>query len=134
MRRLVRRNGLILLCAILACAPSRRATDAQRPRVVRSSELITAEEIASRQWTDVYEVIVTLRGNWLHDRGPDTINGQVGEVQVHFDELRLGGVGALRGMPVMNVTSIRYHRPNAAAARWGMGYDHGAIVVSTRQR
>lgn len=134
MRRLVRREGLILLCVLIACSPSRRATEGERPRTARSSELITAEEIGGRQWTDVYEVIVTLRGNWLHDRGPDTINGEVGEVRVHLDELRMGGVSALRGMPVMNVTSIRYYRPNAAAARWGMGYDHGAIVVSTRQR
>lgn len=134
MPRHLGRQGLVLLCAALACTPARRTADVESPRVARSAELITAEEIGSRQWTDVYDVILTLRRNWLHDRGPDTINGQVGEVQVHLDEMRLGGVGALRGMPVMNVTSIRYYRPNAAAARWGMGYDHGAIVVSTRQR
>ena len=131
----LRRLATLCIAALaLACGP-RAEAPGDRPRPTRRADLITADEIAQRSWQDVYELVLTLRANWLNDRGPDTITGPRGEVQVHLDGVRVGGGAvALQGVSAMYVTSIRYHSPNAAAARWGLGYGHGAIEISTRRR
>ena len=126
--------ALVLGALTPACGGSRRTDGSAPAREPRRSGLITEAEIARRDWSDVYEVVLTLRGNWLHDRGPDTISGRPAEIQVHLNTFRLGGVGALRGMSAVNVRAIEWVPPNEAAGRWGLGYNHGAIVVWTQDR
>ena len=57
-----------------------------------------------------------------------------GEVQVHLDDVRLGGVGTLREIPVIDVSYMQFYDPASASARWGLDHSHGAIYVSTRPR
>ena len=68
-------------------SPHRRRTDA-----------ITREEMASGQFASAYDIVRTLRPQWLVARGPDTVLGGPGEVQVRVDDSWLGGVGSLRGV------------------------------------
>ena len=128
---------LLLTLGAGACAShpkSADATESPRPRARHRSDMITAEEMDRKHWSSVYDMISELHANWLNVRGPDTIMGEPGAVQVQLDEVRLGDVSALRSMPVLNIAYVQYFDPISAAARWGLGYNHGAILVSTRPR
>jgi hypothetical protein len=51
---------------------------------------------------------------------------------VRLDDNELGTVQSLRALSPIGITSIRFFDPVASAGRWGLGYAHGAIVISTR--
>ena len=134
VRRLVRRLAAagVALAALgaLACASGpKQAGAAQR----RNANVITVEEMQSVQFSNLFDVVQALRFRWLQSRGPDSINMQSGQVQVRLDDTQLGGVETLRNIPPTGVVSIQWVDPNTAAGRWGMGYGHGAILVSTRR-
>jgi hypothetical protein len=96
------------------------------------TDLITIEEIDQRgQYSNLYTLIEVLRPRWLRSQGPDTLLGQQGQVQVHVDGNRFGGVEALRNLSAAGVTSIQWIDPIDAAARYGLNHSHGAIIVST---
>ena len=61
------------------------------------------------------------------------IIGKPGGVQVHLDDVHLGGVDTLREIPVIEIAYIQFFDPATASARWGLDHSHGAIYVSTRQ-
>jgi hypothetical protein len=110
-------------------------------------EWITPTDIAkSGQTGNVYDLVYSLRRNWLNLRGtnglsegPETVNigGQdvtlngAPELAVYLDNARLGNVDALRTVPVAGITGVRYYDPAEATMRWGAGNTHGAIQVTT---
>ena len=134
MRHLVRRS--LVVCALLtvaACAGAgKRSPDAARPRT--RTDLITPVEIQSAQWASAYDLVNNLRPQWLRSRGPDTIRGRPGEVQVVLDGVRLGGVGALRSLPASGISFLQFYDGITAAARWGAGFGNGAIYITTGTR
>jgi hypothetical protein len=131
MTPLARRSAaLALALAGLACASGPRKGSPSR----RGNDVITAEEMASVQFSNLFDLVQALRFRWLQSRGPDSINMQPGQVQVRLDDTRLGGVETLRTVAPTGVVSIQWVDPTTAAARWGMGYGHGAIVISTRRQ
>lgn len=100
--------------------------------VLGRSNLISMDEIGQRgHFGDLYDLIHDLRPRWLQSRGPDTFLGRQGEVQVHVDGHRLGGVGVLRTLAAAEVASIEWLGPSDAAARFGPNYSHGTIIIST---
>ncbi len=105
-------------------APGARAARTDR-------QLLTRDEIRSTQFTNAYEVVRALRGNWLRVRSADSFaKSQV--LQVYLDMQRLnGGVEELRLMQPANIASIRFMDPIQASARWGMDHGAGAILVTT---
>jgi hypothetical protein len=107
---------------------SRRADVGAR----RGGDTITRDEIQAGQFSNVFDLVQARRFRWLQSRGTDSINQAPGEVQVLLDGTRLGGVQTLRSLAPSDVTSIQFVDPVAAAARWGLGYAHGAILVSMR--
>lgn len=108
---------------------------------------ITAEEIQRAGVnTNVYDLINTLRRNWLNVRGVDTfseaprrvtVDGQdvtiPGEPQliVYLDNTRLGTISQLRDLPVPGIVGVRYYDGPEATFKWGAGHSHGAIQVLT---
>jgi hypothetical protein len=137
LQPLLRRATVLLLALGSGACASHNSADAAsepRPRVRHRSDLITQEEMDRKHWTNVYEMVSELHANWLNGRGPDTILGEPGSVQVQLDDVRLGDVSTLRSLPVMNIAFVQYFDPISASARWGLGYNHGAILVSTRSR
>lgn len=108
---------------------------------------ITSDEIAhSGVSTSVYDLVYSLRRNWLNVRGIETLseaprtvesNGQqitiAGEPQliVYLDNTRLGTISELHSLPVAGVMEVRYFDGPQATYRWGSGHSHGAIVVVT---
>jgi hypothetical protein len=131
MTRLARRSAAVALAlAGLACASGARKGSPPRG----GNDVITAEEMQRVQFSNLFDLVQALRFRWLQSRGPDSINMQPGQVQVRLDDTRLGGVETLRTVAPTGVVSIQWVDPTTAAARWGMGYGHGAIVISTRRQ
>lgn len=105
-------------------APGTRAARPDR-------QLLTRDEIRSTQFTNAFEVVRALRGNWLRLRSADSF-GKSSVLQVYLDMQRLnGGVEELRLMQPANIASIRFMDPIQASARWGMDHGAGAILVTT---
>lgn len=126
---------LIVCIAAAALGGGAGCASGARPVIPRSRpDLITAEEMQHRQSTSAYNLIHETRSTWLHVRGRDTISGEQGEIVVMLDGVRLGGIESLRQIPVMGLSSIRYHTPIDASTRWGMGHAHGVIALTSRAR
>ena len=124
--------GAALLVVAAACARARAPRDGEpaagdAPR--RRGDVITRAEIARGQYANAYEVVRTLRPQWLLPRGADTFVNAPGEVQVRVDESWLGGVATLSSVAVAGIEAIRYVDPVAAAGRWGGDFRNGAIVI-----
>jgi hypothetical protein len=138
--------GASLLHVNKSCSGAARATAA--PRAGR--EPITADEIARAGISgNVYDVVYTLRRNWLNVRGinsategihavvvndqPVVVDGEP-QLVVYLDNLKLGTLTELKRLPTVGVTSIRYYDPAEANYLWGTGHTHGAIQVLTVER
>lgn len=94
--------------------------------------MLLREEILSTQFTNLFDVVRTLRGNWLRVRTADSF-GRSSQVQVYLDMQRLSGVEELRALAPTNVLSIRFLDPVQASARWGMDHGAGAIFILTKK-
>jgi hypothetical protein len=145
MRRTPPVVALLFMTPFAACAhggargesPDRAvASDSVAPRPRRprwNADRLTIDEFGGRSWANLYEVVSTLRGNWLNRRGFDTINGDERDVQVLLDGYAIGGAEQLRAQSVEGVVYLQHYVPRSATARWGMGFGKGAIYISTRE-
>ncbi|MDB4893297.1 MAG: hypothetical protein JWL61_5152 [Gemmatimonadetes bacterium] len=128
----MRRTARLLLLSALAlassCSQPHRTDNAPRS----SADVITAQDIRATSFTNVYDLVAALRFRWLQARGTDTVNLQPGNVMVRLDDNELGTVQALRSLSPVGISSIHFVDPVSAGGRWGLGYAHGAIVISTR--
>jgi hypothetical protein len=95
------------------------------------ANLLTREEIGEQGPSNAYNVIQALRPNWLQKRGQASFT-QEGEIQVYLDGTGIGGIETLRGIHTDNVESIRFLDARQAMYRFGVGHEHGAILVATR--
>ena len=134
-RRLLACALLLALPAFPACHHSTTAAD-KRPAMRRrtSGDMLTLEDIQSRDWTSVYELVSTLRANWLNLRGTDTINGPQESVKVLLDGVPIGGIEQLHQQSVVGVQYVQYFDPVSASGRWGLGFGKGAIYISMRRK
>ena len=137
MRQIIRtciRAGMTL--TLLACAgsaPNRNvgATTGVGPSASsRRSDLLSYDEIQSQHWLNAYDLVSALRANWFNPRGQDSFR-ETPEVAVMYNGVRAGGPEFLRTITVDDVAFMQYFDPIAASARFGLGFGHGAIYVST---
>ena len=127
MSKLMWRSPVLLLVLALAVGCSTNAAGTRAGR----SDTITLDDLRSANPTNLYDAVRTIRPNWLRARSPNSVQ-RPGQVQVYFDDTRLGGVETLRNVPVQGVAYIRWFDPISASSRWGLDHEQGAIVVSTR--
>jgi hypothetical protein len=97
---------------------------------------------------DALDIVRSLRANWLVERGgkrfaeqglvisaDDKGNTVVGPgqptIQVYLDDAKMGGVDALRQIPVPSIRKIERLTPAEANYRFGAGHDHGVILVTS---
>jgi hypothetical protein len=123
--------SLFALGAAIAACAGRQTPDGGTGRRSASGPITRAEMDAAR-YASLYDVVLALRGHWLQGRGPSTITGRPAEIQVIVDEIRMGGVEALRAIQSDNVVSIAFVDPVAATQRWGGSHAQGTIVVTMR--
>lgn len=116
-----------------ACAPAGGTTESG-VRSRSNRDVITAEEVQATNRNTVYEVVQRLHPQWLRSRGVATMDPGGAGIVVLLNGSRIGGISALRQIPANGVSSIEYVDGPTATQRWGTGFGHGAIVVSTAAR
>ena len=115
------------LSAGCASATSQSGTN----RETRS--VLTQEQLAATNTTNLYEAIAKLRPDWLTSRGPTSVTNAAPSVpSVFMNGTMLGKAEYLREMRVLDVTEVRYWEPGPASARFGMGHPRGVIELSRR--
>jgi hypothetical protein len=128
MRAATRPLAFLALFALAAGCAGQQPSAESGARVDRN--LLTAEQLSSHSYQNAYEAVEALRTNWLKPRGSDSFNSP-SVVLVYLDNVKLGGVETLRGLPLANILVIRHYDANQANARWGVGHASGVIQVTT---
>lgn len=126
---LLRLGAALALVVAGACASG--PGDGAAP-ATPDQHLITREEIDRGQWSDVYDLVRSLRPSWVRSRGVDSFENP-GEVQVYVDGTRLGGVQLLRTLPTHAIERLEWIDPVSAAGRWGLNHGHGVIYITYRR-
>lgn len=124
--------GILFLLSATACASSgsQNTGTAQTNR----RDLLTQEQIQATNRQNAFEVVETLRSNWLRPRGQTSLTQRSAEVLVYVNNQRVGGVDQLRAIPAMLITSIQWYDGIAASGRWGLDHGAGVIMVNTSGR
>lgn len=122
------RSSIALLMLLGACA-----SGGTRGAPVRRPNMITDEQIRATNHSTAYDVVRSLRPNWLHTRGPDSFTNP-GQIQVYLNDMRLGGVEQLRSLPTSGIAFIQWYDGISAAGRWGLDHGNGVIYVSMTPR
>jgi hypothetical protein len=100
-------------------------------RVREDPNIITREQIQEMRFTTAFDVVKTLRGNWLNARGVESFRYPT-VVQVYLDEVRVGDVSTLQTIATAPIQYIRYYNAQDATAKWGVDHGRGAIYISTK--
>jgi TonB-dependent Receptor Plug Domain len=140
---LVRRAShaaLLIVTMMLAACASSSANPIRAPQM-KNQQAMDREEIRGTQYTNMYDVINSLRGNWLRVKGPDSF-GRPSRLQIYLDGQRLSNVDdsnspygqELRSLNPVDIESVRYFDAVQASARWGAGHGAGAIALVTAKR
>ena len=117
------------VAAAPAAAQTAAAPAARAPR--RDRNKITEEELAGRTEADAHSFIQKTRSQWLRVRGQSSMSLNE-QVWVYRYGAKIGGVGALRNVPLSEVREIQYLDGSAATARFGADHGAGAILLITR--
>lgn len=118
---------LLLTATAVACAPPASSSR------TRNANVLTADEIAASQATTAYDAIRNLRPNYLRSRGTHTFEpGAVQAPHVFLDGQKYGDLESLKTMSAQAIREIRFLNASDATTKYGTGYTHGIIEVSTR--
>jgi hypothetical protein len=124
---------LAVLFASAGCASS-----ATPPATRAARNIITRAEIDVTPAHSAYELVSRLRPTWLRATAPGSISGGAIRSQVtlvYLDDIRLGGVEALRTIGTLPIRSIRFlDATEAGIVLRDIGTQPiaGAIVIRTR--
>ncbi|HKG91582.1 MAG TPA: hypothetical protein VKA84_06820 [Gemmatimonadaceae bacterium] len=115
-------------------APAAAPRPPQRQSARDNRNVISLDEIsASTEAQNAYDLVRRLRPAFLVDRGPPSFRTSVPRTaQVYVDNVRMGGIEALRDIPRDGVAEIRYYSGPDATTRWGTGHSSGVIYVAMR--
>ena len=132
---MTRRTRLLALAAFSAlasaCAGSHGSNRPEAPVARRSSDVITAEELATTGESNVYMAVQRLRPQWLRarPRGQTRLGGAEAGVVVYIDATRYGSLNSLQSLAVGGIYEIRRYDASEATNRFGTGHTNGAIVI-----
>ena len=140
--RSISRHMFVSLAALAFAS----AAGAQNPGK-KNSDVILREELQGAQGSNAYELVQSLRPQWLRERGHETIRTQQVErpngrgrievattsaepaLLVYINDSRFGDVDSLRDIPATGLGSLEFISPTKATLRWGSGHTKGVIVV-----
>lgn len=136
MKRSISKLALPFLVVLsAACASASGGGSEDSP--VGNTDIITREEInRTGSAQNAYQLIQTLRPQWLITRGITNLRQAAGEedIVIYMDNARLGYRDQLRRVPLGGVRYLEFFDAPHATQRWGGGHIHGAILISTRDR
>jgi hypothetical protein len=124
------RAALAALCLVVACASGSRATGAA-VRARPNPNLITANEIASTDETDAFELVRKLRPQFLTSHGRTT-GAPPPTPLIYVDGVYYGELPSLHAVNVRMIESISYHSLAEATTMHGRGHEGGSIDIVTR--
>jgi outer membrane cobalamin receptor len=126
----LRAIATVFLAALLAaCASTSGGSTPGRQRNV-----ISQQEIAESNMTTAYEIVESLRPEYLRSRGTASMRSQTPETAVvYIDGVRAGGLDALRQVSRDLLQEIRFLNGSDATTMYGTGHGGGAIQVITRR-
>ncbi len=117
------------------------------PTAAPNRGVITRSEIETSGVTNAYELIQSLRGEWLRaERGTnqwsESARGVVSETEanvtpgdarivVYLNSSRLGGLETLREISLYELQRAEFVGPAQATTRYGTGHAHGVIQLWT---
>lgn len=128
MRRLS--HTFVLLLLVLAC----HAQQAGKPGSARR-DVITEEEIEASHAANVYDLVASLRGEYLKDRGKISIKMNTREKAVVFlNDQEYGIVETMRNIPKGRISQVRYINGIDAVNRFGAQYGGGIIMLVSRNQ
>lgn len=113
--------------AVAACASAGTAGESRRV----DQNLLTREEMATVDVSNLYDVVERLRPRWLQIRAPKSINSTT-EIVVYMGQSYLGGPDVLRQFNMNTVAQLRYlDAAKAYATLSGIGGRsvEGAIII-----
>lgn len=129
-------------------APDRPGIEIQRPRGGR--DVITREQITTSGARNVFELVSSMRKEWLVTRGTnsfrETATGAGGgtglnaalqvepgkaTVVVYMDDVSLGDAESMRDILINDIMEIRFLDARQATYRYGSGHSHGVILLKT---
>jgi len=94
---------------------------------------ISEGEIGELEFHTAYEVIQTLRPQWLRSRGVNSfIDPTPSFADVFLDGTFIGKLEYLWNVSAMNVKELRFWGPAEAGVRFGMGYPRGVIEITSK--
>ncbi|HEX9655178.1 MAG TPA: TonB-dependent receptor plug domain-containing protein [bacterium] len=125
--------AVILFALLLAfgCAGSKNG------KVTRqSSNVITADDIATVSASNAYEAVQMLRPHLLHRQSTRYESNVTGNVpmtaKVYLDGVQYGDIESLQGISAFSIAEIRYLNASEATLRFGTNHAGGAFVVTTK--
>lgn len=105
----------------------------QVPRVRRSLNVISYEEVRNAHVADAQELIHNLRPSWLRTpRGMTSFASPI-DVAVFKDGIRLGSREALVGIPITTIRMVRFYSAVDARQKFGGDTSAGAIEITSQQ-
>ncbi|MFL5619509.1 MAG: hypothetical protein ACJ79A_14060 [Gemmatimonadaceae bacterium] len=123
---------LSLTVAVLLFVSACTAQKAGRPMGARH-DLITEGEIEASNATNVYDLVASLRGDYLKDRGMISIKTNTREKAVVFlNDQEYGVAETMRNIPKGRISEVRYIPGVDAVNRFGAQYGGGIIMLRSR--
>lgn len=123
----------LLVVAVLTLAAACARGTSQGSSGGSRSVVLTQEELAATNSSNLYEAIQKRRPDWLTSRGPVSATDPTPAVaSVFMNGTLLGKAEYLRDMAVLDVTEVRYWDAGRASARFGMGHPRGVIEIVRR--
>ncbi len=117
---------LALSCSSGAGQSGRLATPRHDPNV------ITTEELAGVNASNLWDAIRSLRPEWLTRASPTTFRPEAEyAIAVYLDRVRFGDADALHQLPVSSAVRVRHYSAAEAQSEFGVSNLQGAIQVIT---
>jgi len=125
-------SATIFLTAIAIGLTASCSTTTQQSGSQRSRNVLTAEDFENRAEHNLYDLLARIRPNWLRPQGANLVSG-TSPVVVYVNNVRFGGVDALRDMTLDEVERVRFIDGTDAATRYGLNTDGGVLEVTTKR-
>jgi hypothetical protein len=127
------RLAVLLVAVPLALSCTSGAGQSGRMATPRhDANIISAEELAGVNASNLYDAIRLLRTEWLRRSAPTTLlPGAEYAIAVYLDRVRFGDLESLRQLPVSAAVRVRYYSASEAQSEFGVSNLQGAIQVVT---
>jgi hypothetical protein len=94
---------------------------------------LTQSELAAVNTDNLFDAIAKLRPEWLASRGATSVtDASPTSVDVYMNGSLLGKADYMRGVRLLDVSSVRYWDAGQASARFGMGHPRGVIEITRK--